>query len=70
MPNPVPEWLAPFAESVAGIRLSARGNVEIVPRSEFHVMARQLMSQEAKEFYQQLARWFLADPSHRPVNPF
>jgi WD40 repeat protein/tRNA A-37 threonylcarbamoyl transferase component Bud32 len=70
IPTPVPDWLPALAEGVAGIRLSVRGNLEIVPPSEFHMLTQRFLSSEANDFYANLARWFLSDPSHRPVNPF
>jgi WD40 repeat protein len=70
VPVPVPEWLPALAEAVAGTRLSARGNVEIVDRSELQAMADRFPPAGATEFYERLARWFFADPAQRAIDPF
>jgi hypothetical protein len=68
--TPVPAWFAAFAETVAGLRLSERGNVELVPRHELESARDQLATANASDFYARLAQWFLADPSKRPSAPF
>jgi hypothetical protein len=69
-PVPVPEWFAEFAESVAGIRLDARGSAELVPWPELHHPVQRLPPEEAGDYYERLARWFLADPAKRPASAF
>jgi hypothetical protein len=59
-----------LAEAVAGTRLSALGNVELVSRGELDEVARRLASVSEGDFYERLGRWFLADPTQRPVSPF
>jgi hypothetical protein len=70
VPAPVPAWFVEFAEVAAGIRLSERGNVELVPREELEKLSQTLVAKEQGEFYERLARWFLANPAERPVSPF
>jgi WD40 repeat protein len=67
---PVPEWFLTFAETVAGIRLDARGHVECVAQLEFEAALRDLQSKDKNEFYVRLARWLLADPKDRETTPF
>ena len=52
------------------MRLSPRGNVEIVHRAEFDQLRHQLAAKEENGFYERLARWFLSDPMQRPRSPF
>jgi hypothetical protein len=59
-----------LAEAVAGTRLSALGNAELVSRGELDEVARRLASVSEGDFYERLGRWFLADPTQRPVSPF
>ncbi len=70
VPIPVPEWFLIFTESVAGIRLGDRGQVELVPEAEFETTVRDLRSKNENGFYGHLARWFLADPTDREPAPF
>ncbi len=67
-PVPVPEWFAAFAETVAGIRLDARGNVELVPVPDFDLPAQ--APTRASDFYRRLAAWFLTEPKDRRPSPF
>ena len=67
-PTPVPAWFLDLAEAAAGIRLSERGNVELVPGQELHKIAEQLAAKDTGEFYERLAKWFLADPAQRPAS--
>ena len=69
-PTPVPVWFLDFAEAVVGTRLTARGNTELVSRQELEDRARQLSRSHANDFYERLARWFLANPAKRPLAPF
>ena len=66
----MPAWFPAFAEAVAGLRLSERGNVELVPRHEIETMAGRLTKENVDGFYERLGRWFLADPARREANPF
>jgi len=70
VPTPVPLWFMALAEAVAGTRLSALGNAELVSRGELDEVARRLASVSEGDFYERLGRWFLADPTQRPVSPF
>jgi len=69
-PTPVPAWFPAFAEAVAGLRLSERGNTELVPRHEIETMAGRLEAGNAGDFYERVGRWFLADPARRSTSPF
>jgi WD40 repeat protein len=69
-PTPVPEWFLTFAETVAGIRLGARGQTELIPAAEFDAAVQDLKAKSKDDFYARLARWFLADPAERAANPF
>jgi hypothetical protein len=66
----VPTWFPGFVEAVGGIRLSQRGNVELVSRYELEEITEKLAADGADNFYTRLARWFLADPKHRAASPF
>ena len=72
----VKHWAGFPAESVkwcleaAGLRLSERGNVELVPRHELDSVADRLAGKNADGFYARLGRWFLADPARRAASPF
>jgi hypothetical protein len=70
VPVPVPTWFPAFAEAVAGMRVTDRGNVELVARHELHDFAGRFSSGDRAEFYERLARWFFADPSQRMASPF
>ena len=77
-PMPVPGWFPGFAETVAGLRLEERGNVELVPRIELEQVTERLKGPfdllragpGTNEFYARLGRWFLADPARRAQTPF
>jgi hypothetical protein len=70
VPTPVPDWFLAFAESIAGTRLSSRGNTELVARRELEELARQLARDDGDDFYHRMAEWFLADPAQRAACPF
>ena len=70
VPSPVPDWFLAFAESVAGTRWSARGNIELVPRRELQELAIQIAGDDADSFYHGVAKWFLADPEQRAPSPY
>jgi hypothetical protein len=70
VPTPMPGSVLAFAEAMAGIRVTERGNVEIVPRTEFDTLAQQARLKPAEEFYDRVIRWFVADPAQRPSAPF
>ncbi len=70
VPTPVPPWFLALTEAVAGIRLSVRGNVELVSRRELEVVAQRLAGVNEGDFYERLGQWFLADPAQRPGSPF
>ena len=69
-PTPVPAWFFDFAEAVAGLRLSERGNIELVPHSEFERCEGQIATKGGDGFYERLGRWFFMDLKSRPAHPF
>jgi hypothetical protein len=69
-PTPVPAWFPDFAEAVAGLRLSERGSIELVPQSEFQQRAAQIAAKKGDGFYERLGRWFFMDSKDRPAHPF
>jgi WD40 repeat protein len=66
---PIPDWFLAFAESVAGESLGARENLALVSRQELEKTAQRLALVTNPNFYERLARWFLAEPSQRGVSP-
>jgi WD40 repeat protein len=58
-PTPAPARFLALAEGVAGIRLSERGNVELVPWTELNKIAAELATKEPNDFYERLARRFV-----------
>jgi WD40 repeat protein len=67
---PAPAWLARLAEVVAGVRLNTQGVPVAVPVSEFFELKEELAALEGDGFYEQFAKWFLADRSARARSPF
>jgi hypothetical protein len=70
IPTPVPGWFLALTETVAGVRLGDRGQVEFVSSGAFEAALDDLKARDKTEFYARLAQWFLADPSNRAPNPF
>src|SRR5687768_10896753 len=68
-PAPVPGWFLTFVESIAGIRLGARGQTEYVG-TEFDAAVLDLKSRAADDYYARLARWLIAHPIDRGATPF
>ena len=64
-PLPVPEWFPGFAEALAGIRLGAAGNVELVTGDELTKLSREISARESKDFYERLAQRLAASPGPR-----
>jgi WD40 repeat protein len=52
---PVPAWFPKFAEALAGVRLGARGHVELVAGNELSQLVGEIAAQEANGFYEHLA---------------
>jgi eukaryotic-like serine/threonine-protein kinase len=69
-PTPVPEWFLTFAETVAGIRLGDRGQLEFIPEIQYEAAIHGAKSTGKNDFYGRLAQWFLADPAERDPAPF
>jgi hypothetical protein len=67
---PVPAWFRRFAETVAGMRVTETGHIELVPRDELDRVAAEITNQNNTDFYTRLARCFLANPAERPPSPF
>lgn len=70
IPTPVPSWILSFAEAAGGVRLSSTDNLEVVPLEELDVASRKLEREPSNEFFEKLARWFLAEPGKRLDSPF
>lgn len=69
-PTPMPAWFLEFAEAVAGTRLSARGNVELLARDALEAAGQHVQREVADDFYVRLGRWFLAVPTQRSASPY
>ena len=74
--EPVPDWLAPLAEAVAGRRIEIEGEggrfrtqVHEVPFEERVAWKERFRSDTAPDAYSRLARWFFADPAERNPAP-
>ncbi len=70
VPESVPGWFLTFAEATAGIRLDAKGNVEMAPQEDWMEMSGQVRHGKDSGYYERVARWFLDDPITRPLDPF
>ncbi len=68
--TPVPASFLALSDGIAGMRLSARGDVEIVSRGELDEAAKGTARVEKDGFYESLARWMLADPTLRTTSPY
>lgn len=64
-PTPVPGWFLSFAEAMAGIRLSERGNTEIVRRISLQDIPPRSETADGHSFYGLLAEWLLQEPKDR-----
>jgi hypothetical protein len=69
-PAPVPNWVADWAEAVAGQRLTALGFMEAVSETEVLDIKRNVLSSSDTDFYTQAAKWFFADPDQRASSPW
>lgn len=69
-PTPVPDWFPAFAEGVVGTRVSPRGNVELIFHGELESVSAERGKLGGDVYYARLARWFTAEPTHRPASPF
>jgi hypothetical protein len=69
-PIPVSEPFFALTEAIAGTRLGARGNVELLRAGELEQQAREFSQTKADDFYHRLGRWFLSAPENRPASPF
>ena len=74
--EPIPAWLGPLAEAVAGLRVErvaeARGFrtlVHEVPIAERTGAWEKFGHLSGADPYSQLARWYFADPAARGVSP-
>jgi WD40 repeat protein/serine/threonine protein kinase len=68
--GPVPSWFPALAETIGGLRLGSRGNVELVPRQDLDEFRARLATMKPDEFYARVGQWLLADPSRRERSPF
>ncbi len=69
-PIPVPNWIADWAESIAGQRLTALGFMELVSETEVLHLKQNVLSSSDTDFYTQAAKWFFADPDQRASSPW
>lgn len=65
---PIPDWLAGFAEAVAGQRFNQNGRLEPVPPAEFFPFRRKMKNGD--DVYSLWVKWFVADRSTRTISPF
>jgi hypothetical protein len=68
-PLPVPEWLPPLAEAVAGQRINAQNVSEVVPVDEIYRLRRDLIANSEPTHYARWARWFFEDSATRTISP-
>src|SRR5207247_4608343 len=69
-PTPVPAAFLTFAEAAAGHSLNARGNFDLLSVEKMEEAWRRIAVTSSDDFYDRLARWFLADPLQRTLSPF
>jgi hypothetical protein len=60
-PAPVAPWLADLGEALAGKRLNARGEMEVVGSEELQALRQQLTMEPGNDFYTRWARWFFVE---------
>ncbi|MBL9183917.1 MAG: protein kinase [Verrucomicrobiaceae bacterium] len=75
MPMPVqgavlPEWFLRFAETLAGNRLTPTGRMEELDITAYEAALADLEKQaKGTDAASRIARWIVADPAKRPLNP-
>jgi hypothetical protein len=75
MPMPVqgavlPEWFLRFAETLAGNRLTPTGRMEELDITAYEAALADLEKQaKGTDPASRIARWIVADPAKRPLNP-
>jgi hypothetical protein len=67
VPMPVPGWFPAFAEAVAGIRLSERGNIELLAGERVKEFRRQIPPEDTTHFYGELVVRFIEGSPNRAV---
>jgi WD40 repeat protein/serine/threonine protein kinase len=60
-PAPVAPWLADLGEALAGKRLNARGEMEVVGSEELQALRQRLAMEPGTDFYTRWARWFFVE---------
>jgi tetratricopeptide (TPR) repeat protein len=70
VPLPVPAWIPPLAEALAGKRFSEQGTTELVPVAELEALRRQVSESSASDAWTRWAQWYFADPATRSISPF
>jgi WD40 repeat protein len=58
LPLPVPEWFPEFAEAMAGIRLTERGAVELLPSQHLKTLVQRPPAKPAVDEYERIAQRF------------
>lgn len=67
---PVPDWFPELAEKVAGLRFTARGNIELVRDADFSDVVARLRETPTTNSYTRLGQWFVTDPGQQAASPF
>jgi len=67
---PVPEWIPPITEAVAGKRFNDMNIAEAVPFAELKTWQHRLSTSTASDVWTRWANWFYADPAGRTISPF
>ncbi len=68
-PMPVPKWLAPLAETIAGDRINERGLLERSQRRDFEKMQSDIHEEGHRNFYSDWVDWFLSPHETRSISP-
>ena len=69
-PLPVPAWVADWAESVGGVRLTPEMHIETVAYPEVQEIKEQIAAGTEAGDYTDASRWFFADPATRTISPW
>jgi WD40 repeat protein len=67
-PLPVPDWLAPLAEAVAGLRINEQEVSEVLSVDVLYRLRQTLTANTALDHYARWARWFFADSATRTTS--
>ena len=70
IPVPVPAWFIELAEGVAGVRLGAHGNVELIPAENVLEPMQRALGRTTDDFYDRVGKWFVTGLDVRAPDPF